>query len=370
MATAADRRADAWVASGGASQERVNSVIDRANSGDTGGFTARDWAIVRANPGFTTPAAAASQQPQGGTDTGTTNVPTYDEDFETRRMREQMAAQAALDAAAEANRRQNATAVMRALLTEMNLSSLYDRAVQFIQDGYNTDAIMVLIRTTPEYKQRFPAMEALAARGRAISESEYIEYEQTAAGLERRYGLPAGMLMGSVTDLLTNGVSATELNDRVLLASAASIQAPDDVKRQFRDFYGVDEGGLTGYFLDPDRATPLLEKQYASALIGVEAARQGVGVDVYGAENLAELGVTQEQARTGFGQIARAQPLTQGRGDVVTQQELMSGTFQQNEEALRSIERASRARTGRFQEGGQFATEREGVAGLGTAATR
>lgn len=296
--------------------------------------------------------------------------PSYDDDFETRRMREQMAAQAAQEAAVEARRQQNAIATMKALLTEMGLNSLYERTVQFIKDGYNADAVMVLIRTTPEYKTRFPAMEALAAKGRAMSEGEYIEYERTAAGLERRYGLPSGMLMGSVTDLLTNEVSASELNDRVMLASAASIQAPDDVKRQFRDFYGINDGGMTAYFLDPEKATPLLEKQYASALIGVEAARQGVGIDVFGAENLAQLGISQEEARTGFGQISRAQPLTQGRGDIVTQQELLAGTFEQSEEALRSIERASRARVGRFQGGGQFAGEREGVTGLGTAATR
>lgn len=304
-----------------------------------------------------------------GSGSGTT-VPSYDEDFETRRMREQMAAQAAQEAAIEARRQQNAIATMKALLTEMGLTSLYDRTVSFIKDGYDADAVMVLIRTTPEYKQRFPAMEALAAKGRAMSESEYIEYERTAANLERRYGLPQGMLTGSVTDLLTNEVSASEMNDRVILASAAAIQAPADVRSQFRDFYGIDDGGMTAYFLDPQKATPLLEKQYAAALIGVEAARQGVGVDVFGAENLASLGITQEEARTGFGQVARAQPLTQGRGDVVTQQELMSGTFQQNEEALRNIERASRARVGRFQGGGQFAGEREGVTGLGTAATR
>lgn len=304
-----------------------------------------------------------------GSGSGTT-VPSYDEDFETRRMREQMAAQAAQEAAIEARRQQNAIATMKALLTEMGLTSLYDRTVSFIKDGYDADAVMVLIRTTPEYKQRFPAMEALAAKGRAMSESEYIEYERTAANLERRYGLPQGMLTGSVTDLLTNEVSASEMNDRVILASAAAIQAPADVRNQFRDFYGIDDGGMTAYFLDPQKATPLLEKQYAAALIGVEAARQGVGVDVFGAENLASLGITQEEARTGFGQVARAQPLTQGRGDVVTQQELMSGTFQQNEEALRNIERASRARVGRFQGGGQFASEREGVTGLGTAATR
>ena len=247
---------------------------------------------------------------------------------------------------------------------------MYERVVGFVREGYDPDAISVLIRTTPEYKQRFPAMDALGKKGRAISEAEYIDYERTASNLERRYGFPAGMLMGSVTDLLTNEVSASELNDRVLLASAASVQAPQEVKDTFMQYYGISDGGLTAYFLDPERATPLLEKQYAASLIGVEASRQGVGMDVYGSENLANLGITQEQARQGFGRVAGAQPLTQGRGDVVSQQELISGTFEQSEEALKNIERASKARTGRFQEGGGFTSSAQGVGGLSSAATR
>lgn len=276
----------------------------------------------------------------------------------------------AIRAADEARRVQNASAVMKALLTEYNMASLYDTVVGYIKQGYDPDAVMVLIRTTPEYKQRFPAMEALAKKGRAISEAAYIEYEKQAAGLERRYGFPTGMLMDSVTDLLTNEVSASELNDRVILASAAAIQAPDDIKNQFMNYYGIDVGGLAAYFLDPTKATPLLEKQFASSVIGAEAARQGIGIDAYSAENLQGLGITQEQAREGFGTVARGRNLAQGRGDVATQEQLIQGTFAQNEEAQRAIERAQKARTGRFQGGGGFASSTQGVTGLGTAATR
>jgi hypothetical protein len=304
-----------------------------------------------------------------GNNTGTDTY-NYDTDPETMRMREQLKQERDIIAGQETRRQDNAIATMRSLLQDYGLNSLYDRVVGFVRDGYDPDAISVLIRTTPEYKQRFPAMEGLGKKGRAISEAEYIDYERTASSLERRYGFPEGMLMGSVTDLLTNEVSASELNDRVLLASAASIQAPQEVKDTFMQYYGISDGGLTAYFLDPDRATPLLEKQYAASLIGVEASRQGVGVDVYGSENLANLGITQEQARQGFGRVAGAQGLTQGRGDVVSQQELISGTFEQSEQALKNIERASKARTGRFQEGGGFASSTQGVGGLGSAATR
>jgi hypothetical protein len=207
-------------------------------------------------------------------------------------------------------------------------------------------------------------MASLIAKRRAITEADYIGYERTAAALEQQYGLPRGMIMGNVTNLLENEVSLTELNDRVVLASAAAIQAPEEVKQTFRDFYDIDTGGLTAYFLDPQVAAPLLEKQYATTLIGTEARRQGIGIDVYSAENLQELGVSQEQARTGFQQVRRGQPLTEGRGDIVSQQQLVEGTFGASEESRQAIERAAGGRVGRFQQGGSFVAKTEGVTGL------
>lgn len=286
------------------------------------------------------------------------------------RLQSQLDADAAARATQETNRQNNAIQVVQALLKQYNLSSLYNTVVDYVKNGYDPESISVLIRTTPEYQQRFPAMAALSAKGRAISEADYINFEQQASGLERRYGLPEGMLMGNVTELLTNEVSATELNDRVVLASAASIQAPQEVKDMFKNYYGIDSGGMTAYFLDPDKATPLLEKQFASSLIGNEAARQGIGIDVYSAENLQSLGVTKDEARTGFATVAGAQGLTAGRGDTVTQQQLISGTLGKDEKAKKDIERAAGSRVGRFQGGGEFLQNQQGNVGLGSAATR
>ena len=259
---------------------------------------------------------------------------------------------------------------VQAVFSQYGLSSLNSVIADYAAKDYSAESIQILLRQTPQYKQRFPAMEAMAAKNRAITEAEYIDYERTAASLERQYGLPQTMLTGRVTDLLTNEVSAQEMNDRVVLAASAAIQAPQDFRDTMSSFYGIDTGGLTAYFLDPQVASPLLEKQYASSIIGTEARRQGVGIDVYGAENLQELGISQEQARAGFGQVARARPLTEGRGDIVNQNQLIQGTFGASQEAQRAVERAQSARVGRFQQGGGAITTQQGVAGAGTAATR
>jgi hypothetical protein len=300
----------------------------------------------------------------------TSNTPTTSTFDPSTQMTAYEAALLAQSQRQEDQRRQNAAATMRALLESYNMLPLFDRVKGYIQDGYEGDAIMALIRTTPEYKERFPAMEALAKKGRAISESSYIDYEKASAGLERRYGLPQGMLIGNVTKLLENEVSTDELNTRVVLAAGASVQAPPEVKQALYDYYNVDQGGLTAYFLDPTIATPLLEKRYASAQIGAEAIKQNVGIDVGIAENLQDLGINAQQARQGFSTIAGASGLTTGYGDTVTQRQQIGATFNQNAEDQRALERAVGGRLGKFQGGGEFLQTQQGAAGLGTAATR
>lgn len=291
----------------------------------------------------------------------TTNQPVYDPDAFARE-------QAAL---MEQRRTINAVETLRGLMTEYGLASLMGKIEEYVKQGYEADAVIALIRTTPEYKERFPAMEALSKKQRAISEAAYIEFERNAAQLERAFGLPAGMLgKDTVTNLLTNEVSANELEQRVSMAAAGAYQAPAELREVFSQYYGIDSGGLTAYFLDPDKALPLLNKQYATAQIGTEAQMQDFNIAVGMAERLTEAGVTQAQAREGFSQISRQRGFTQGRGDIVTQEQLVSGTLLQDQQAQQAIERAQKARKGRFEGGGGFTASQQGVGGLGTAATR
>lgn len=275
---------------------------------------------------------------------------------------------AAVYAAEQAQEQQNVIAVVTALFKEYGLESLTPKIIEYVKAGYNSEAIGVLLRDTPEYKARFPAMATLMQKKRAISEAQYIAYERQAAQLEKQYGLPSGMVQGNVTRLLENEVSATELNDRIIMASSAAVSAPEDLKQTLQRYYNVGTGGLAGYFLDPAIAAPILEKQFQTAQIGTEAVRQGIEVDVYGAQNLQDLGITQEAARQGFQAVAGARGLTAGRGDVVSQQQLISGTFG-NEQQQQEIERVRAARRGRFAGGGEFMAERGGVTGLASATT-
>jgi hypothetical protein len=274
-------------------------------------------------------------------------------------------------ATAEKNRVDNVVTTLRGLMNTYGLSSLMGKIESYVRSGLDGDAVLAMIRDTSEYKERFPAMAALSAKNRAITEAAYIDFERNAAGLERAYGLPAGMLnKDTVTNLLTNEVSAQELENRVTMAAAGAFQASQEVRDTFRDFYGIESGGLTAYFLDPEKALPLLNKQYASAQIGAEAQMQDFAIASGMAERLTEAGITQQEARQGFAQTAKQRGFMQGRGDTVTQEQLVSGTFMNDQESKNAIERAQKGRTAQFQQGGSFTANAQGVSGLGSAATR
>ena len=305
----------------------------------------------------------------------------YETDPETKRMREQQAfeknqlaarlkADQDFETASKMREQDQAISTVKAVFSEYGLESLYDTIVDYARKDYSADTIAIMLRETPQYKARFPAMAALSSKNRGISEGEYIEFETLAAGLERRNGFPPGMLTGNVTKLLENEVSIDELNNRVTLATAASIQAPQDLKDTLSQYYNVGAGGLAAYFLDPSVATPLLEKQYASAQIGAEAARQNIGIDVGVAQNLQELGVTQVQAQEGFGRVAGQSSFLGGAGDVVDQNTLIQGNLAGNAAAIKDIERVAGSRRGRFEGGGSFEADKSGNIGLKSAATR
>ena len=259
-----------------------------------------------------------------------------------------------------ANQKREVIDTVSGLFNQYGLGSLYSKVVEYAQAGYGAESIAILLRATPEYATRFPAMKTLNERGRAISESQYIDYESTAASLEERYGLPKGMIMGNVTNLLIKDVSVSELNDRVVIASADSLTAPQDLKDTLKQYYNLGSDALSAYYLDPEIAVPLLEKQSASARIGVEAVRQGIAFDVNSAENLQGLGISSDQARQGFGTVAASTGLTTGRGDTTTQKELIAGTLAGDQAAQANIARAAGSRVGRFQQGGEFLSTQQG----------
>jgi hypothetical protein len=79
-----------------------------------------------------------------------------------------------------------------------------------------------------------------------------------------------------------------------------------------RTYYGLNTGDMIAYTLDPERALPSITRQQKAAQFGAEAARQGIQVAAPMAERFTgQLGVTQQEARQGFEQVAQILPEAQ-----------------------------------------------------------
>ena len=257
---------------------------------------------------------------------------------------------------------------LEAYFQQFGLNGIAAWAKQSAKDGFSSEWIKFNARNQSEYKTRFPAMQYHLDNMTGFTEQDYINYEQLARNLDQQYGLPDSMIYNAVTDLLVNEVDGEELADRAAMAGAAAIQAPDDFKTTMRDYYGIDEGGLAAYFLDPDSAVDSLRKQSAASLSGTIAGRQGVSnVSKELAEDLYDRGVRDEnQMIEGYGQAAQLRGLSTGKANTVNTEQLVRGSFgdSASEEAMAKVSRIRRASN---RGGGGYVSGESGAKGLGSS---
>lgn len=197
------------------------------------------------------------------------------------------------------------------LFTGYGLGTLAPKIFSYIQNGYSADTIALLLQDTTEFKTRFAGNEQRRKAGLAVlSPADYLATEASYRQIMASAGLPKGFY-DSPTDFsnwIGSDVSPTEIKGRVDLAVAATTTAPPEVKQQLAAFYGIDEAGLTAYFLDQSKALPLLQKQEQAAQFGAEAARRGLLSDRQRMEDYVTEGFTQSQASQGFQQVAEELP--------------------------------------------------------------
>jgi hypothetical protein len=250
------------------------------------------------------------------------------------------------------------------------LATLGTWAWDLYKQGVSVDEIKLRMYDTPEFKTRYPAYETLAKAGRAISVDAYQAYEKTTRDMLHQYGIPAGMYdtPESISKLLINDVAPTEMNTRLQIAAAAAYSAPQEVRDALQNQYGVQGGGLIGYFLDPDKATPILQRQWEASQVTGAAYRQKLALDVAEAERLAAQGVGYDEAVQGFGQVAAQSALGTGSGETVDQNTQVAAVFG-DAAALSSVQRVQRSRAAQFGGGGGAQDSQQGVTGLGSSSS-
>lgn len=267
---------------------------------------------------------------------------------------------------------QSASGIINNALAEFGLQTLGSQAWNMYLTGQLPDQIFLNLQQTTEWKTRFPAMEVLAKRGQAISATDYLNYEKSIAQQNQAAGLPQGMYdtPEDIANLLTNSVSPSEYQNRLQAYQTAAWQTPSEVRQALTDYYGVTPGQLTAFFIDPDKALPLIQRDLAAAQAGGTSVRTGFGqLDQGNAEYLAGLGLSQSALDTGFNKLSSENQLIQGlpgQQPGIGTDTAIAAQFGQNAQAQQQFEAAQQDQLNQFKRGGAPVATSKGVIGAGS----
>lgn len=264
---------------------------------------------------------------------------------------------------------ESARAIIEGFLRQWGLGALGAWAWDRYLNTSSSELVMLELQDRPEYKTRFAGMEALRKKGRAISEAEYIELERGYAQAMAQANLPTGFYddPSDFAKFIGGEVSANELRRRIKIAQnvAAKSVAPQ-VRDELARLYGVRDGDITAFFIDPDKAQSLIETQYVAATAAGAFKQAGLGeLSRSQAEALGPLGDEQVEAGT-QNLVASAGLLQEIQGeDALTTEEKLGAAFGTDVAAQEKVQRRVSRRKAEFEGGGSYVTTREGVTGLG-----
>lgn len=261
------------------------------------------------------------------------------------------------------------------LLAEWGLEGLTDWVWQQLQEG-NVDILPTLIRQTDQYKQRFKGLEARRASGlNVMSEAEYLSLENNYRYIINQYGVPKGFYDSQdfLAGLIAKDVSPNEFNARMKGYADAAFNAPQETRNELRRLYGVTDGELTAFFIDPNMALPLIEQRYKSAGVGGASVRGGFGqLGLSAAERIAQLGGSANDVGQ-FQQLSRSGELF---GELNTMEGLMTNdeaaiaTFGGDAAKAETLKKRAEGRVATYAGGGSFAETNRGAIGLGSVQSR
>jgi len=215
----------------------------------------------------------------------------------------------------------DAYAALTTLFNSYGLGSLAPKILQYLQNGYGSDTITVLLQQTPEYKQRFAGNDARTKNGlQVLTPAEYLSTEASYKQLLRQNGLSDHFdNQSNFAEWIGKDVSPTELQDRVNMAVQATTQAPPQVTQYFNQL-GIGTGDLAAYFLNDQNPTPALQLKLNQAQIGGAALQQNLQISAADSLKYAQMGDTYQQAQSAYQRIADILPTAQKLSQIYSSQ--------------------------------------------------
>ena len=237
---------------------------------------------------------------------------------------------------------------------------------------YGTDKSAAGQMVYQQYLAAFPGMDQFLNDGTfagANPELQYINYRNSVKDAAARYGVNDSLVSAeNIRKMIAGHNSYDEIVARMNTAATAIASTPAETYAKLNEYYGITGNDLMSFYLDTDNTEAELQKRYTAARIGTEAARNTFGIDRVFAENLAQRGVSVDQATKGFGTAYTERGFMDGRGDVIDQSGLINAQFGDAAQAS-VVDRVAASRTGRFQAGGSYTGSDKGLTGIGSSST-
>ena len=250
---------------------------------------------------------------------------------------------------------------LKAMFDGVGLGSLAAFIDKRIMEDASEEAVLLELYEQPEYQLRFPGMKALRAKGKTISEADYIKDEKAFTQTARFFDIPVGFYdtPDDFGKLIGNLVSPKEYQDRLQVGQDLARSMSPSARAQLQEFHNIGEGGITAYVLDSERALPLLQRQAKSAqfvgygrekgfkLEGMTAAQaeQIVGTEAY-------FKLSAQQMETALGQAAQLRQnqsrLAGIEGEVYNENQALQAVIEGSPEALLASQQRAQREGARF----------------------
>lgn len=272
-----------------------------------------------------------------------------------------------------------AAASVRSLLRQFGLEQLFSYADQIARGRLTWEELEVQLydpttRPGKVVDELYPELRLLRDNDREpMSIAQIQEYRSNARSLMQSAGMPEGFYddPSDFTDFIVKGVDLPELNERVQGFKTAAYEAPVEYVAEMERIYGIGRDDLAAYWMDEEKALPLLQKRALAASTSAAAVRAGFGgLTADEAERLATVGVTGDQAVERFGTLVEGAEMWNqlpgsgedsfSRGD---QLDLLAGDTNQQVRARRRAETRAAETAG----GGGFAASQAGFSGFGSS---
>ena len=224
-----------------------------------------------------------------------------------------------------------------------------------------------------DFQARFPSivnqwkkLQAGDMSVQLMTPNQVRDYEREVRNAADDYGLSSWVSdPQQIATLIDNNVDATEAVDRINQAGYAASAAPPAFREAFLKRYGLTEGNLVGFFLDPDKEEGEIKKAIGQGQIVAAAIQNGFANNWGTGERLWDRGVSADQAMSGFARAALTRNLGGGFGQTVTEDTMINSEFG-DAAAVQQLQSVIAQREGRFNTSGGAAESQQGVTGLGS----